>query len=218
MTSKIIQGFFGASIITSWAHKMRPPRSTIQFTKYLPWILFVLAVVYLAIAWLWKRDFIWGDSLGPYWLFVAIDWTVLPLTVVSLLSFFTVSAVWLARVVGRESSAHFAALPSGLLLLASLVFLGACFPALISPITPLDSLTVHGRVYYLSGITALMDENYALFECDGIGLMCQEVYRSGDYSPPAEPMQAELAYDDATNTLSIVVGEHRAIHLHHPKS
>ena len=195
---------------------MRPPRSRVQFTKYLPWIVFVLAVVYLAIAWLWKRAFIWGDSLGPYWLFVAMDWTVLPLTIVSLLGFFTASAVWLVRPVRRESSAHSAALPSGLLLLASLVFLGACFPALISLITPLDSLSVHGRVYYLSGITALMDENYALFECDGVGLMCQEVYRSGDYSP-AEPMQAKLAYDDATNSLSIVVAEHGTIHIYHPK-
>jgi signal transduction histidine kinase len=145
-----------------WAHEgtMRPPRSRVQFTKYLPWIVFVLAVVYLAIAWLWKRAFIWGDSLGPYWLFVAMDWTVLPLTIVSLLGFFTASAVWLVRLVRRESSAHSAALPSGLLLLASLVFLGACFPTLLSPLTPLDSLTVRGRVYYLSGITALMDNNY----------------------------------------------------------
>jgi hypothetical protein len=80
----------------------------------------------------------------------------------------------------------------------------------------LDSLRVRGRVYYLSGITALMDNNYALFECDGVGLMCQEVYRSGDY-PPA-PMQAKLAYDDATNTLSIEVGEHGTIHSIVPKS
>jgi hypothetical protein len=194
---------------------MRPPRSRVQFTKYLPWIVFVLAVVYLAIAWLWKRAFIWGDSLGPYWLFVAMDWTVLPLTIVSLLGVFTASAVWLVRLVRRESSAHSAALPSGLLLLASLGFLGACFPTLLSPMTPLDSLTVRGRVYYLSGITALMDNNYALFECDGVGLMCQEVYRSGDYSP-AEPMQAELAYDDVTNTLSIEVGEHGTIHIYRP--
>ena len=81
--------------------------------------------------------------------------------------------------------------------------------------TPLDSLTVRGRVYYLSGITALMDINYALFECDGVGVMCQEVYRSGDYSP-AEPMQAALAYDEATNTLSIAVGEHGTIHSYRP--
>ncbi len=194
---------------------MRSPISRVQFTKYLPWIVFVLAIVYFAIAWLWKRAFIWGDRAGPYWLFVAMDWTVLPLTIVSFAGFFSASAVWLVRLVRRESSARSAALPSGLLLLASLVFLGACFPALISLMTPLDSLRARGRVYYLSGITALMDNNYALFECDGVGLMCQEVYRSGDYSP-AEPMQAELAYDDATNTLSIEVGELGTIHIYRP--
>ena len=192
---------------------MRPP---VQFIKYLPWILFVLGVVYLVIAWLWKHTFIWGYTAGPYWLFVAMDWTVLPLTIVTLLGFFTASGVWLVRLVRRESSAHSAALPSGLLLLASLVFLGACFPTLISSMTPLDRLRVHGRVYYLSVITALMDENYALFECDGVGLICREVYRSGDYS--LGPMQAELAYDDATNTLSIEVGEHGTIHIYRPKS
>jgi len=193
---------------------MRSPISRVQFTKYLPWIVFVLAIVYFAIAWLWKRAFIWGDSSGPYWLFVVMDWTVLPLTIVSFAGFFSASAVWLVRLVRRESSARSAALPSGLLLLASLVFLGACFPALISLMTPLDSLRARGRVYYLSGITALMDNNYALFECDGVGLMCQEVYRSGDYS--MAPMQTELAYDDATNTLSIEVGEHGTIHVYHP--
>jgi hypothetical protein len=194
---------------------MRPPISRVQFTKYLPWSVFVLALVYLAIAWLWKRAFIWGDSVGPYWLFVAMDWTVLPLTIVSFTGFFSASAVWLVRLGRREPSAQSAALPTGLLLLASLVFLGACFPALISLMTPLDSLRARGRVYYLSGITALMDNNYALFECDGVGLMCQEVYRSGDYSP-AEPMQAELVYDDATSTLSIEVGELGTIHIYRP--
>ena len=174
-----------------------------------------LAVVYLAIAWLWKRAFLWGDSVGPYWLFVAMDWTVLPLTIVSLLGFCTAVAVWLVRRVRRESSAHAAARPSGLFLLASLVCLGACVPTLLSPMTPLDRLTVRGRVYYLSGITALMDTNYALFACDGVGVMCQEVYRSGDYAP-AEPMQAELAYDEATNTLSIAVGDHGTIHRYRP--
>lgn len=205
------------SYIADRAHEgtMRPPRSRVQLTKYLPWIVLFLAVVYLAIGWFWKHAFIWGDSVGPYWLFVAMDWSVLPLTIVSFAGFLSALAVWLVRLVRREPTAQSAALPSGLLLLASLVFLGACFPALISPMTPLDSLRVHGRVYYLSGITALMDNNYALFECDGVGLMCQEVYRSGDYSTP---MQAELAYDDATNTLSIELREHGTIHIYHPQT
>lgn len=194
---------------------MRSPISRVQFTKYLPWIVFVLAIVYCAIAWLWKRAFIWGDSSGPYWLFVVMDWTVLPLTIASFFAFFSTSALWLARLLQRQTSAQSAAQLSGLLLLASVVFLWACFPALISTMTHLDDLRVRGRVYYLSGITALMDENYALFECDGVGLICQQVYRSGDF-PPAGPVQARLAYDDATNTLSIEVGEHGTIHIHRP--
>jgi hypothetical protein len=79
----------------------------------------------------------------------------------------------------------------------------------------LDSLTVQGRVYYLSGITALIDENYALFECDGYGLLCRQIYRSGDYVF-AESMRAHLAYDVATNTLSVAVGAHGTIHTYQP--
>jgi hypothetical protein len=115
---------------------MRPPRSRVHFTTDIPGMVCVVAVVYLAIAWLWKRAFLWGESVGPYWLFVAMDWTVLPLTLVSLLGFFTASAVWLVRLVRRESAAHAAARPSGLLLLASLVWLGACVPTLLSPMPP----------------------------------------------------------------------------------
>jgi hypothetical protein len=144
-----------------------------------------------------------------------MDWTVLPLTLVSLVGCFTAAAVWLVRRARRDSSARAAALPSGLLWLASLAFLGACVPTLLSPMTPLDRLTVRGRVYYLAGITALMDTNYALFACDGVGWMCQEVYRSGDYAP-AEAMQAALAYDEATNTFSIAVGGHGTIHRYRP--
>jgi len=187
-----------------------------QSVKYLPWSILALAVGYLAVAWLWKRDFIWGDSWGPYWLFIMMDWTVLPLSLVNSLGFVIVAAVGLVRLSRREPSAQSSALTSGVLLLASMCFLGACFPLLISPMTPLDSLTVQGRVYHLSGITALIDENYALFECDGYGLLCRQIYRSGDYTF-AEPIRAQLAYDAATNTLSVAVGAHGTIHTYQPE-
>ena len=70
-------------------------------------------------------------------------------------------------------------------------------------------------MYCLAEITALMDTNYALFACDGVGWMCRQVYRSGDH-PPAGPMRAALAYDEATNTVSIDVGEHGTIHRYRP--
>jgi hypothetical protein len=183
--------------------------------RYLPWILLALAMVYFAVAWLWKRDFIWGDSWGPYWLFITTDWTALPLSLVSFFGFVRAAVVWLTRLSRRAPAVWSAALSSGVLLLASLSFLGAGFPCLISLITPLDSLTSQSRVYYLADITALMDDNYALFECDGYGLLCRQIYRSGDYSL-AEPTRARLAYDVATNTLSVEVGERGIIHTYQP--
>ena len=113
-----------------------------------------------------------------------------------------ITAVWLVRSIRRAPSIWSVALTSGVLLLASLSFLGASFLLLIALMTPLDSLTAQSRVYYLAGITALADENYALFACDGYGLFCHQIYRSGDYSL-AEPRRAGLAYDVATNTLSV---------------
>src|ERR1700704_801515 len=91
---------------------------------YLPWISLTVAVGYLAVAWLGKRAFVWGESWGPYWLFIAMDWTVLPLTLVTGLGFVLAAAVWLARIIRREPPIWSGALTSGVLLLASLSFLG----------------------------------------------------------------------------------------------
>jgi hypothetical protein len=181
---------------------------------YLPWISLTVAVGYLAVAWLGKRDFVWGESWGPYWLLIAMDWTVLPLTLVTGLGFVLAAAVWLARIIRRDPPIWSGALTSGVLLLASLSFLGACFPLLISLMTPLDSLTAQGRVYHLTGIMALADDNYALFECDRYGFLCRQIYRSGDYTL-ANP-SAGLAYDAATNTLSVAIGARGVIHTYQP--
>jgi hypothetical protein len=176
-------------------------------------MMFALAVGYLAVAWLWKRAFVWGERGGPYWLFIMMDWTVLPLSLVNALGFVMVAAVGLVRLSRRAPAVRSAALTSGVLLLASLSFLGASLPLLMLLLTPLDSLTVQGRVYHLAGITALMDENYALFACDGYGLLCRQIYRSGDYAFAA-PRRAQLAYDGATHTLSVAVGAHGTIHTY----
>lgn len=183
--------------------------------RYLPAILLAVAAGYLAAGWLWKRAFVWGESGGPYWLFIVMDWTVLPLALVSFLGFVCAVAVWLLRGTRRAPSFRSAALASGVLLLASLSFLAASFPLLISLMTPLDSLTANGRVYRLSGIMALADENYALLECDRYGLICRQIYRSGDYSS-AEQGRAGMAYDGATNTLSVTVGRRGTVHTYRP--
>jgi hypothetical protein len=191
------------------------PDSDWRIRKYLPWILLALAVVYFAVAWLWKRDFIWGHSWGPYWLFIVIDWTVLPLSLVSFFGCVSAAVVWLVRLSQRPPAVRSTAITSGVLLLASLSFLGASFPCLISLLTPLDSLTAQGRVYHLADITALMDDNSALFECDSYGLLCRQIYRSGDYVL-TEPTRARLAYDVTTNTLSVEAGARGIIHTYQP--
>jgi hypothetical protein len=71
----------------------------------------------------------------------------------------------------------------GVWLLASLSFLGASFLLLISLMTPLDSLTAQGRVYHLSGIMALADENYRPSPGAGVvrfahGMPCPHISRS----------------------------------------
>ncbi len=187
----------------------------IQFTKHLRWGAPALAMAYFGATWLWKSAFIWGNGTGPYWLFIAMDRAILPVTIVSFLVTLGALAVWLTRRIRREPSARSAALTGGSLLLTTLILLGASFPALASPMTPLDSLAASGHVYHLASIGALIDNNYALFECDRVGLMCREIYRSGDH-PPSEPIQAQLAYDAETNLLSIHVSAHGTIHTYRP--
>jgi hypothetical protein len=84
------------------------PQSTSRFAPvtYLRWVLVVLSAGYLAAAWLWKPAFIWGDGAAPYWLLIAMDWTVVPLTVVSVLSSVVACVIWLVPRLPREAPAR----------------------------------------------------------------------------------------------------------------
>ena len=135
---------------------------------------------------------------------------------ISLLGFIGAVLILLVRLVRRQSGLRPWIMTSGVLLIASLMLLVAGFPAIISPSTHLGSTSAHGRVYHISGITALMDINYALYECDGLGFFCQQIYRSWDYSLTG-PMRAKLVYDDSTNTLAVDVEEQGIIYVYNPK-
>ena len=91
----------------------------------------------------------------------------------------------------------------------------ASFPAVVSPSIHLRSASVHGRIYHISDITALVDTNYALYECDALGFICRQIFRSGDYSP-GDKGRAKLAYDASTNTLAVYVAERGVIYAYHP--
>ncbi|MEO1296143.1 MAG: hypothetical protein AAFW75_10120 [Cyanobacteria bacterium J06636_16] len=65
----------------------------------------------------------------------------------------------------------------------------------------------------IAGPYWLIDNNYTLFECDRLGLICHRIYRSGDFSF----MPAELSHHDAlANKLSIEVEGEGVIHTYKP--
>lgn len=195
---------------------MKQSLASLSLVKYLTWMVLAIAILYLTVAWLWKPAFIWGENRGIYWLLFVFDWAVLPLAIISLLGFIGAVLILLVRLVHRQSGLRPWALTSGVLLVASLMLLVASFPAIISPSTHLGSTSAHGRVYHISGIIALMDINYALYECDGLGFICQQIYRSGDYSLTG-PMRAKLVYDASTNTLAVDVEGQGIIYVYNLK-
>lgn len=199
-TSGVDVGYVGST---------RRPRAT-----RVPWILLTIAVIYLAVAWFWKRAFVWGESSGPYWLFVAMDWTVMPLLLLSAIGLIAAGAMSIVRLIRREPAAQAVVLANIAWLLATVAFFGASLPSAASGLTHVDSVGVERRTYRLAEISALADLNYALFACDRYGFQCRQVYRSGDVAS-SEWGTARLTYDTSTNTLSVVVGE-RVLHTLQP--
>ncbi len=193
---------------------MKQSLASLSLVKYVTWVVLAIAILYLTVARLWKPAFIWGENRGIYWLLFVFDWTALPLAIISLLGFIGAVLVLLGRLARRQSGLRHWAITSGVLLIASLMLLAASFPAIISLSTHLGSTSAHGRVYHISGITALMDINYALYECGGFGFFCQQIYRSGDYSGP---MRAKLVYEASTNSLAVDVEGERIIYVYNPK-
>ncbi len=156
--------------------------------------LLALSVLMWLLVARWRAAFLWGEAVGPYWLAIALEWAVLLLAAAAQLWLIAAVFVWLRR--------RGPAWTSALLLLASLVFLAAAFPALVTPTLPLDSLHALGKTYHLTRIGALTDVNYALYECRAAGLVCSQMYRSGDF-PPADALPLRLTYDAAAGILAV---------------
>jgi len=195
---------------------MKQSLTSLSIIKCLTWMILVIAIFYLAVAWFWKYEFIWGEKRGIYWLLIVFDWTVFPLAIISLLGFIGAVTVLFARLMRQQSGLRPWALMSGVLLVINLMLWFASFPAFISLSTHLGSISARGRVYHISGITALIDINYALYECDALGFICRQIYRSGDYSL-TEPMRAKLVYNARTNTLAVDVEGQGIIYVYNPK-
>jgi hypothetical protein len=68
-----------------------------------------------------------------------------------------------------------------------------------------DQARYNNRIYYLMREAAWFDMNLVLFECDGLGIMCQKVYTK-NFDTDEQQEQAKTAYlsiDSASNRLSI---------------
>jgi hypothetical protein len=193
-------------LILSRLHSIKQPSGLILIT----------ASFYLAAAFFWKNAFVFGETRGIYWLLIMLDWSVLPLTLLCLLGVIFSLVGLIVRRLRRQPGLQAQARRSGVLLLASLMFGAACFPLLISPSMPLDSISIRGRVYHLSLISALIDINYSLYECDSLGFICKQIYRSSDYSL-ADPSRAKLIHSTSMNTLSINLEEKGDIYTFTPK-
>ncbi len=178
------------------------------------WGILVFSVLLFPFLWQWRAAFLWGNAAGPYRFFAALGWVVLVSAGIVFLLFVGVLFAGLRGLIRRESG-HFHWETALLLLFAGLLLAIASFSAIIAPVMPLDSVHVDGKTYHLAALGALMDVDYGLFECRAGGLVCEQVYRSGDFSP-AGVEYTRLTYDQATGALSIEVGTQGAIYTHYP--
>jgi hypothetical protein len=69
-------------------------------------------------------------------------------------------------------------------------------------------------MYHLAAYP-LFDTNYALFECDSLGLLCNQIYLSPDLIGP-ETWPGALTYQPDTNELSVNAGEEQGIFKYMP--
>jgi hypothetical protein len=170
--------------------------------KQLSWLILLIAFFYLVAGYFWKRAFVFGEVQGIYWMLIALDWSVLPLTIICLLGFIFAFAVLIIQLIRRQPELQSRASRVGILFISSLMFVAASFPLLITPSIPLDSISIRRQVYYLSLISTLVDINYCLYECDNFGIICRQIYRSSDYSS-TNPSRAQLVYSTSSDALSI---------------
>lgn len=180
------------------------------------WATLALALFYVLLGWAWKPRFAFGDAAGIYWLLIAFDWTALPLAGLALLAAVGLAIVWAVGALRRRRSGRRLGVSAGLVLLAAALLLGASFPAIVSPWAPVDAARAGGRTFYLGATRALIDTNYALFECDRLGLFCRQVFRSGDVSSSGN-VDGELRFDPETGELAMVVGAGEVVFRYDPR-
>jgi hypothetical protein len=164
----------------------------------------LIPAVYGIVAWLWYSQFLFGKLPGPYWGLAAFSKSAPPL-ILLLIIFLPIAIVGMGLLRANQNRPGTSSLlyPLTASLLAGVLMLPACLPAVISPMSHIDTAEAGGQKIHLARIDALIDTNFALYSCDDLGLWCRQLYRSGDFSVS----NAHLETDPASGALSIVVCE-----------
>jgi len=179
-------------------------------------IIVIASFVYFVIEFLWQRLFTSGSIGGIYWLFIATEKLSLPLTIlVFTLAIILLIIAIIMRLAKRDRYSSIAK-TAGTLFLSSLLISGmllsvASFYMLSAEIQHLDTLQSHNRLYYLTAYSAF-DTNYALYQCDSVGIFCKQVYRSNDFMP--KWFYAKLVYYAVTEEVVIEVKDQGEIYRH----
>jgi hypothetical protein len=190
--------------------------STTNQRRGIPVIRLTVAItaIYLGIEWLGKPLFIGKHISGIYWLFVLADETILPLAGMAGVAFIGVLIASLVQFARKRANGDRLLAISITLLLSGLALLTALPPFMARHTVHMDSLRVHNHVYYLAAYP-LFDTNYALFECDSLGLLCNRIYLSPDLIGP-ETWPGTLTYQPDKNELSVNAGEEQGIFKYTP--
>ena len=146
-------------------------------------LIIFFSITWAIIEFFWRLPFTFGNAGGIYWFLYYYEKLSSPLAILAFIMaslLFVVAVVMQATKRGKYSDL---AKTAGALFLASLIIGIATF----KPIQPaetrhLDTLEIHGRLYYLTAYSAL-DTNYALYRCDSKGIFCKQVYLSNDFMP-----------------------------------
>jgi hypothetical protein len=168
-------------------------------------LVIAVSILYLFTEYVWKLLFIGKHVPGIYWLFVAADGSYLLLVagvgVASVFALIT-GIVWAAN----KTRNRYRILGIALALIVSELVVLACFPVILARNTVhMDGIRANGRIYYLAAYP-MHDINYALFECDQLGVFCDRIFMSRDLLS-ADTWPGTLTYQPESNTLSVNAGK-----------
>lgn len=147
------------------------------------------------------QSFIDGQAPGIYWLYFGID----KIWVWAFGAIVASDAVWLLLMACKKSldrvERAMMVVNTGLFALG-LVVIPLFGPAMYA--YHLDSVSARGHTYYLAGGRDFNGPYYYMvFECDRVGIMCQQIYASEEQRNHSK-LNGSLEFDQSTGELQLV--------------